>query len=96
MAPCTGLRLGVGGLRRDRVIVVVGNFQTAEHDRVSAPGVVVGPADDNGANAPFKGNIATGRIISSARDGGVEIEGEISAPASDAAVCHWRSCSNLR
>jgi hypothetical protein len=36
-----GLRSGVGRLRRDRVIVVVGNLLAANHDRISSPRVVV-------------------------------------------------------
>ena len=83
---CTGLRLGVGGLRGDRVIVVVGNILTANHDRISSPGIVVRPADDHGANASFKGNKATGDVTSSARDSGIEIVGRVPVPASDAAV----------
>jgi hypothetical protein len=77
---------GVGRLRLDPVIGVVGNLLTANHDRISSPGVIVRPADDYGADATFKGNKATGDVISSARDGGIEIVGRVSAPASDAAV----------
>ena len=60
---------------------------TAKHNRISSPGVVVRSADDDGANATFKGNKATGDdVTSSACDGGIEIVGRIPAPVSGAAV----------
>jgi hypothetical protein len=80
------LRSGVGRLRRNRVIVVVSDILTADHDRITSRGVVVRPAEDAGANASFKDNKAPGGVTSSARDGGIEIDGGVSAPAGDAAV----------
>src|SRR5207245_1522225 len=71
------LRSGVGRLRRNRVIVVVSDILTANHDRISSRGVVVRPAEDAGANASFKDNKATGGVTSSARDGGSEIDGGV-------------------
>ena len=76
----------MGGLRLDRVVRVAGNALAAKHDRISSPGVVVRSADDDGANATFKGNKATCDVTSSTRDGGIEIVGRVPAPASDAAV----------
>src|ERR1700747_1901546 len=74
------LRSGVARLRRNRVIVVVSDILTANHDRISSSSVVARPAEDAGANASFKDNKATGGVTSSARDGGIEIDGGVSAP----------------
>lgn len=81
-----GLRSGIGRLRRDRVIVVIGDILTADHDRITSRGVVVRPAEDARAIAGFKDNKAPGGITSSASDGGIGIAGDVSAPAGDAAV----------
>lgn len=75
-----------GRLRRNRVILVVSDILTADHDRITSTGVVVRPAEDAGANASFKDNKAPGGVTSSARDGAIEIDGGVSAPAGDAAV----------
>jgi hypothetical protein len=80
------LRSGERRLRRDRVIVVVGHVLTADHDRISPPGVVASPAEDAGADAPKKINLAASDVATPTADGRRVIEGGVVFATTDAGV----------
>jgi hypothetical protein len=75
-----------GRLRRDRVVLVVGDVLAADHDRISSGGGVAGPAADAGAEAALKGNKAASGVATPAADAGPVIEGGIAFAAADTGV----------
>jgi len=80
------VRAGERRLRRDGVIVVVGDVLTPDHDRISSAGVVAKPAEDAGAGAALKGNLAAGGVASPTGDGRRGIEGNVPFATADTRV----------
>ncbi len=88
------LRLGEGRLRRDRVVVVVGDVLTADYDRVKPTCGATRAAADAGHPAARRvvlaaayGRVeAAGCIVRATADAGVTAASEVSQAAADAVI----------